>query len=795
MSSAAGRTLTLMVLVVAAAVFVLLRLEVTTDISDFLPTGTDREKARISQAFARGEASRTLVATIEARSAEEAVAVSKAFEDEVRNDADLWARLSFFEAGPPADVDRALWEVYHPRRFYFAAVDVSSARALVSDEGLERAAQALHRRLASPMSTLISQIAPEDPLLSTVRLLERLQTARTDRLATIDGRFVADERFAVFVIGTRASAFDAPEQRVVAEGLEAAYARVGAQMEVGALETSGLARFSIRAEETIKADITRTTTLSIVGLFLLCLLLLRSFRLPVVALVPIGCGLVVATAVSLLAHGRVHGLTFAFGASLIGVCVDYVVHAYVHHVMHPAAEGPHESVRRIWPALVMGGGTTAVGFAMIAGSSFPGLRQVAIFASVGVVTALVATRVFVPWLLPSEPAPTRAHVRLGHVLWVAFRGLRRNRNAGWGLVTVAAVTTIWGVLDIRWEDDLARTTRLDPAMVDEDERVRARVARFDQGRFVVALGDTDEDALQVAETVAEALADARAAGEIGAWQGISTMLPSARRQLAVDEVLRTAPRLRQRMSRVLADAGFNEALFAPFFEAIERPPPPPLAYRDLAESAVAPLVRSMRIEVDGRVAFVTLLRDVHDPEAVAARVERIEGAQYVDQPAAMAAAMRAYRERAVALLGAGLVAIGVVLAIRYRSPRMIAATMTPAILATGVTIAVLAALGRPLDLIGLTAILMISAIGVDYAVFLAESREDSEGEMSTTLVALVVCWLTTVLGFGVLALSEHPTMSMIGLVAAVGVTASLLLAPTTLALLPADVRQRGASSG
>jgi predicted exporter len=150
----------------------------------------------------------------------------------------------------------------------------------------------------------------------------------------------------------------------------------------------------------------------------------------------------------------------------------------------------------------------------------------------------------------------------------------------------------------------------------------------------------------------------------------------------------------------------------------------------------------------------------------------------------MRAAMQDYRERTTLLLVVGLFAVAGVLAIHYRGVRLVLAVMTPAVLAAGLTIAVLAALQMPLDLVGLTAVLMVLSIGVDYGVFLAETERAHPEALSATLLGLLVCWATTVLGFGVLTLSAHPVMKTIGVVAGVGVTASLLLAPTTLALLP-----------
>lgn len=779
------RTAIALVVIALLGVFVALRFEVTTDIGDFMPTGHDRELARIAQAVAKGPISRTMVITIEADDAEAAVQASKLFEEEVRADEALLGRLAYFEPGPPADLDRALWELYHPRRLSFAAGSVDEAQALVSDEGLATAAADVQRRLASPLSTLVTRAAPEDPFLAFPRLFERVQQGGVGKnVAVIDGRFVAGERWAVVFVGTEAPALDAAAQREVVDGLRAAHERIAERMSVGPLESSGLAKFSIVAERTIKADIQRTTTLSVVGLVLLCLGVLRSARLALLASIPLGCAMLAATASSLLLYGRVHGLTLAFGGALFGVCIDYVVHVWVHQVQEPDRDGPWGTLRRVRPALVLGSGTTMAGFAVIAVSSFPGLREVAIFATVGVAAALASTMLLLPPLLPARPARNAVRDRLSGLLVLAFEQLRRGRRWSLSLLAAAVVVSSVGVATVGWDDDLGKMGHLDPELLAEDERVRARVAQLDQGRFVVAVADDEEAALQVNDAVAQALDEAVAAGELGAQQGLGVLLPSAARQEAIAATIREAPDLERRFVKVFDEAGFNAELFAPFFEALRAGSPPPLRFDDLAASPAAPLVRSMRMPVEDDVAFLTLVRDVRDPDALAQRLDAIEGATYVDQVQLMRGAVRDYRERTMLLLVIGLFAVAGVLAVRYRNVRVVLAVMTPALLAAGVTIAVLSLTGLPMDLVGLTAVLMVLSIGVDYGVFLAETDREHPEALHATLLGLVVCWATTVLGFGVLTLSDHPVMKTIGIVAAVGVSASLLLAPTALALLP-----------
>jgi predicted exporter len=133
----------------------------------------------------------------------------------------------------------------------------------------------------------------------------------------------------------------------------------------------------------------------------------------------------------------------------------------------------------------------------------------------------------------------------------------------------------------------------------------------------------------------------------------------------------------------------------------------------------------------------------------------------------------------------------VLLALRYRDVRKTLAAFLPSVLGSVVTIAWLGWLGRGIDLVALAALLMVVSMGVDYGVFLVDasaSEHAPESETTVALLSVLLAATTTVLGFGLLALSEHPMLRTIGLTAWVGMTACALLAPTALVLLGEPLR-------
>jgi predicted exporter len=173
---------------------------------------------------------------------------------------------------------------------------------------------------------------------------------------------------------------------------------------------------------------------------------------------------------------------------------------------------------------------------------------------------------------------------------------------------------------------------------------------------------------------------------------------------------------------------------------------------------------------------------VRNPEALAARLAPIEGALFLDQSTTLREAYATYQARTVRWLGLGLLGVLLLLALRYRDLRTTLATFVPAVLACGVTLAVLSWLGYPIDMVVLTALLMVVSMGVDYGVFLADAESPSADHRAIALLSVALAAVSTVLGFGLLALSEHPLLSAIGVTSAVGMVASVLLAPAAIVL-------------
>ena len=109
------------------------------------------------------------------------------------------------------------------------------------------------------------------------------------------------------------------------------------------------------------------------------------------------------------------------------------------------------------------------------------------------------------------------------------------------------------------------------------------------------------------------------------------------------------------------------------------------------------------------------------------------------------------------------------LAVFLRSPARTARVVAPLALAVLTVTAGLVLLGQQLTILHLIGMLLIVAVGSNYALFFdRSSNEPHTGSAPLTLASLVVANTATVLGFGVLGFSSVPVLSALGSTVAPG---------------------------
>lgn len=760
----------LLLLAVCAAIVATSRL--STDLSAFMPRNPGEQERLLIDQIRHGALSRMVLAGIEGGTAEQRGEASRALARALREGGLFTTVVNGDETDTARD---QAWLMQHR---YLLGNQVSAAR--FSTAGLHDAIADSIDALAGSAGMLLKLVFPRDPTGELPALLARIIPPRSP--ASAGGVWSSPTgELALLVAMTTAPGTDTDAQERALDQARAAFDALPCCAGLRLL-MSGAPVFAVDARQTIRRDVQRLSSAGGLALVLVMLAFYRSARNIVIGLLPVATAVIVAMAAIAAGFGIVHAVTIGFGTALMGEALDYSSYYLVQ------ATAGDDWRRQWWPTIRLGVATSVCGYAALLFSSFPGLMQLGLYSMAGLVAAAGTTRFVLP-LLPRAPVPASTLDRVGRLMLGMCRGMRRLR---WPLVLLAliAAAVVWQHRDTLWARGLEG---LDPApatLQALDARLRASAA-VDEPRHVVAVsGPTIDAALEAAEHAEAALAPALARGEVLRITSPAHLLPSAATRAARRAALPDAETLRGRLATAVAGLPVQAARLEPFVQDVQQARDgPDIGIDDLRGSSLGLMLETLLVprEAGGWSAFLELelpaagttapLHATIDATLAAAGLPAARMLDLQRQPLEM---FGRYLDEALTWTGTGAVLVLVLLWAVLRRPARVLRVVLPLAGAVALVVAGHVLARTPLTLLHLVGLLLIVAVGSNYALFFARDAEaDAPAANAATLASLSSLALangSTLIGFGILAFSGVPVLRAIGTTVGPGALLALLLA-------------------
>jgi predicted exporter len=622
--------------------------------------------------------------------------------------------------------------------------------------------------LGSPAASLVEPLVPSDPTLETLKLAESWQPANAPQRLH-DVWFDRAGKQALLVAETVAPGFDPTGQQNAVNAIQQAFAAARGSSR-SQLTLSGPGAFSVEIGGRTQREAGWIGTVDTISLVLLLWFAYRSWKAPLLGILPLAsAGLAGLGAVALFFDG-VHGITVAFGFTLIGVVQDYPIHLFSHQ---HAGLSPKQGARMLWPTLATGVASTCIAYVTFLASGVDGLKQLAVFTITGLATAALTTRFLLPALIDPRPHDVADSKRLARI-WAGISRLPRPR-ATLALLALVALGVIAFAPGAFWQNDLSKLTPVPAEAMARDARLRGELGAPDV-RYVIAIGGRDsEAALQASERLRPRLDALVHDHAIAGYDLAARYLPSAATQRARQARLPDTASLRSMLAEAVAQTPFRPDAFTDFVHDVAiAKAAPPLAPSDLQGTPLATSVSGLLLQRPGRATALVSLTGLRDPAAVAS-IAAANGAQLLDLKQASESLVVEYRQRVLFALAIAAVLLVLTVWLALRQPRRVLRVLAPMALTTLLILAVLRGCGVELTLFHLVALILAAGLGLDYGLFF-DHAGDSREEQLRTLHAVIVCSLTTLLVFALLALSSIPVLRAIGSTVAIGVFGNFVLA-------------------
>ena len=723
-----------------------------TDMSQFLPTGASPLQTVLLEQVRTGAASRLLLLGLDGAPAEQLAAASK----HLRGKLEASAHFDLVQNGVEDLAPDAQPVLFRYRYLLNPAVQAD----YFSVDNLRAALQRQLRILTSSFVQLKQNDVRGDPGSAYLGYLLGLRPQGGPQLSH-GVWFGIDGSEALLLARTQAPAFSLEAQQQVMAYLQDLMQQ-DEMLRPLRLQISGPALFAQQAKSIIAGEVSRISIVTTVVMLLFLALVLRNSTLVFCSALPLLSGILAAVAVVTFVYGSIHGITLAFGVTLVGVAVDYPIHLFAHK---RAAESASASLRRIWPTLRLGLITTAMGYLAMLFSDFTGLAQLGVFAIAGLTVAVAVTRWVMPllvadswearWRMPGLKQLTRNYWPLSSGLW---------------LLTAFALWYVLAHGNI-WEDDIAALNPEQKTQKVLDSHLRQQLGAPDTRHFLLVQAESEEALLLRCEQLQPKLDAMVDAGVFSHFELISRYLPSAANQRQRQQELPDARRLQQALTEASAGLPFKPGTFEPFVAAVQASRDlPPL---NLATFAATPLGRQLSnlvFDYQGQWFSLVPLTQIKDYTALAKDFPPLANdapVMLLDLKAQSNTLMSHYRDRALWLFALGAGGILLVLVLGLRSFPGALRVFMPVVGSLLVTVMVLLLAGERLSLFHLASLLLVIGIGLDYSLFF-QRYQGNAVERNQTLWALVVCAMTTILVFGILAGATTPVLHAIGLTVCVG---------------------------
>ena len=635
----------------------------------------------------------------------------------------------------------------------------SDTRARLQNGG-EAQAQWILSQLYSAFSGVSGKELQNDPLM-LMRGSQLAMAKNGQRLRLMDGWLVTQDaqgNYWYLLHGELAgSSFDMQQTHKLVTTLGTLESELKARYPQAQLLSRGTMFYSDYASQQAKQDVSTLGVATVLGVLLLIIAVFRSLRPLLLCLLSIATGALAGTVVTLLIFGELHLMTLVMSMSVIGISADYTLYYLTERMVHGAESSPWQSLAKVRNALLLALFTTVAAYLIMMLAPFPGIRQMAAFAAVGLSASCLTVIFWHPWLCRGQPVrPVPAMVLM--LRWLA--AWRRNKKLAIGLPVALALFSLAGITTLRVDDDISQLQALPQPILAQEKAITALTGQSVDQKWFVVYGKTAQQTLERLEAFAPALEQAKAEGWLGGYRTLP-LNSLARQQQDLSLLKNAAPAV----SKALNNAGLTTV--NPDLNAM------PVTVDNWLASPASEGWRLLWLTLEnGESGVLVPVEGVKNSAALKALSTKHTGIAWVDRKSTFDELFAHYRHILTGLLCVALavIACGAVARLSWRKGVI---SLVPSVVSLGCGLAVLSLNGHAVNLFSLLALVLVLGIGINYTLFFSNPR----GTPLTSLLAITLAMLTTLLTLGMLVFSATQAISSFGIVLVSGIFTAFLLSP------------------
>lgn len=511
----------------------------------------------------------------------------------------------------------------------------------------------------------------------------------------------------------------------------------------------------------MQKEVSFISTASIVFTILIFLFFFRNIELLFYSLMPILAGISLTFFSINLIYGRFGAIALAFGATTAGICIDHTIHYFSKVSYYKTLK---ELRSHMGLDMVMGYLTTVVSFAILPFSKIPSLTEIAVFGLLVITFSFAVSWIVLQRLVKPEEFNYKIRV-LDY-----GEGSASMRNIFIVFVVVALIFSF----KIKLEDN---AFGLDMNHKELDKRgnlIKKEFSESTDNVFIGFKGDTESEALE--QSIKATVSIYKDKPEY-LFLNPAIFIPTE--NIIKDRAKYIGDNFdKDIFDKLVADSEFTCDAFDPFCNGLKELNECKYKLDCVPDYLSTELKKSVVKYKDGYYYMVHIgdrsrvkeMKKILDKDSI----------KYVtvDILSDSASGLLTFEKRALILVIVSVFIIFILLLIVYRDVIFALSSTLPTVTGLIACFGVSGLTNTPLNIMHITACILIAGIGVDYGIFVSTvwKKGANKLEKNCTIQSILSAALTTVAGFGVLSLSSSKALFSLGISMFVGIITSFLTA-------------------
>lgn len=529
---------------------------------------------------------------------------------------------------------------------------------------------------------------------------------------------------------------------------------------------SGTPFHSHESSTSASREISIIATISLLIVLVILLFVFRS-PLPVfLSMASISISIITAFITTIAVFPKLHMITLVFGTSLIGSCIDYSLHYFIHWSGNKDLSSGKEIRNFLLPGLSMAIISTGICFAILLFAPFTLLKQISLFCLSGLLSSFLTTISIFPYI----PLPEKERS-------IKFLEIRSKRNTSGKfryvkkliipVIFVLSITSCFIFKDnLRIQNNISGLYKMKGKLL-QDEIISSKIIQYNPTGWYIVRGNSPEEALENEEELRIKFSELTG-GKTG-YISTSLFVPSKKKQL---ESKNACSILLKNVTEQMEYLGFDESSVEKVTVDFENNKDHFITPDILPEVLVDSISNSWLGEINGKYYTVLIPSTLDGDYNFRSLCENDENIFFVQKSKDISTDLDKLTKLILIFFLAAYIVMFFVLKFFYSWKDSFRIVLVPVMIIL-VTSACFAVLNISLEFFSVTGIILVFGLGLDYIIYMTENKNRNNSQQLEPFATLL-SFITTDISFGALALSSFQPVHLIGLAICIGLTTAYL---------------------